>query len=842
MQSFPISSAEGIDRQIFDTDAFYPGRELMAALNAIFKHPLTIVAAPSGYGQVSAVRCFLERTNAKVLWHRVTGQAPDTLWEDLCEALRYAYPALADALKCCDLRDDQGCRNAADAIESHMRASIPSVMVLEDFQNAPDAVIKLLTTVVKRGIRNLFIVPITTRAFPLNDELLLNGLVNRITMETLALSRQEIVRKFSLGQMELTEEEADFAYSYSEGWLAAVQFLMMCRCANPTLSLVRPDDYDDPFLRAFEQTALEQMPRPSWALLCYLSDQADFTLEEADFFLAFDAESGETARSILQNMIDCSMFISPFPAKRRYRLHPVLRRTVQKRILPRLSAGRHAEICARKALWHEQNGRFDRALHHYDLAGDDAACLRVLCCLTRFQDIGVSAGLIRRLFDSFRRTREAKEAPPALTTLMALARYAALMDEGALYAEILREIDALARIPDEFTGLYGALRHCAPERLHARLLMLDDKPGLAALSDCFDVSYGVTSLLWALPPSSSGLNQRCALWKDFAGPGSERGDLFAGASHLLFAELQFLRGNFTESEIYLHAAIRNARGAGNPGVWITACCTLARLRCFLGDSEGAHSLLSDARLALERECASRLDATLDLCAYSIAILEGHPERVEPWLLDEAEVSRRLYAPARRELLQLRRLTLLFERRYAEYISYCMEEDAEPEERGLLSSLLCKLGLSYAYDRAGLPDSALKALDEALDAAEPEGLYAPFVPLRHWIRSLPGAQEDARCASALCRIDPLSDQSRYSGQASGAPEPIDAPEPADVQGQTLTRRETEIVACLRKGASNREIAQRLYISENTVKSILKKLYAKLSINSRYDLIRTPGEGD
>lgn len=827
-----ISSADGADRQLFGTEAFYPGRDLMAALNAIFKHPLTIVAAPFGYGQVSAVRCFLERTNAKVLWH-VVRQTPDTLWEDLCEALRHAYPALADALKRCDLHDEQNCRDAAAAIESHVRAATPSVMVLEEFQHAPNEVVKLLTMVVKRGIRNLFIVPITTRAFPLDDELLLKGLVNRITMETLALSRQEVIRKFSLGQMELTEEEADFAYDYSEGWLAAVQFLMMCRCANPSLSLIRPDDYDEPFLRAFEQTALERMPSPSWALLCYLSDRADFTLEEADFFLASDAEGGETARSILRYMIDCSMFISPFPAEGRYRLHPVLRRTVQKRILPRLSPARRAEISARKALWYEKNGRFDQALHHYDLAGDDASCLRALCGLTRFQDVGVSPGLIRRLFEACRRAREAAEAPPTLTALMALARYAALMDDGALYAEILREIDASALIPDEITRLYGALRHCPPARLHARLLALDDKRSLAALSDYFDVSYGVTSLLCALPLPFGELKRRCELWKGFAGPDNERGDLFAGASHLLFAELQLLRGNFTEAEIYLHAAIRNARGAGNPGVWITACCTLARLRCLQGDAEGAYSLLSDARLALEREGSSRLDATLDLCAYSIAMLEGHPERAEPWLMDEAEVSRRLYAPARRELMQLRRLNLLFERRYAEYISYCMEEEAAPEERGLMPRLLCKLGLAYAYDRAGLPDSALKALDEALDVAEPDGLYAPFIPLRHWIRSLPGTQEDARRASALRLIDPLCENSRYRDQAAGVPEPADAP------GQPLTRREAEIVECLRGGASNREIAQKLYISENTVKSILKKLYAKLSINSRHDLMRLPG---
>ena len=228
------------------------------------------------------------------------------------------------------------------------------------------------------------------------------------------------------------------------------------------------------------------------------------------------------------------------------------------------------------------------------------------------------------------RRARAAGAPPTLTELLALARYAALLNDGALYEEILCEIDASALIPDELAGLYGALRHCPPARLHAQLLALNDKVSLAALSNYFDVSYGVTSLLCALPLPFGELNRRCELWKGFAAPDNQRGDLFAGASHLLFAELQFLSGNFTKAEIYLHAAIRNARSAGNPGVWITACCTLARLRCFLGDAEGAHLLLSDAHLALEREGPSRLDATLDLCAYSIAMLEGHPERAEPW--------------------------------------------------------------------------------------------------------------------------------------------------------------------------------------------------------------------
>jgi len=48
---------------------------------------------------------------------------------------------------------------------------------------------------------------------------------------------------------------------------------------------------------------------------------------------------------------------------------------------------------------------------------------------------------------------------------------------------------------------------------------------------------------------------------------------------------------------------------------------------------------------------------------------------------------------------------------------------------------------------------------------------------------------------------------------------------------LTRRESEIVACLITGKSNRDIAESLTLSENTVKTHLKSIFQKLNVRSR-----------
>jgi DNA-binding NarL/FixJ family response regulator len=51
------------------------------------------------------------------------------------------------------------------------------------------------------------------------------------------------------------------------------------------------------------------------------------------------------------------------------------------------------------------------------------------------------------------------------------------------------------------------------------------------------------------------------------------------------------------------------------------------------------------------------------------------------------------------------------------------------------------------------------------------------------------------------------------------------------GQRLTPRETEVLYLLVEGASNRAIADRLVISERTVKSHVSKILAKLNASSR-----------
>ena len=54
---------------------------------------------------------------------------------------------------------------------------------------------------------------------------------------------------------------------------------------------------------------------------------------------------------------------------------------------------------------------------------------------------------------------------------------------------------------------------------------------------------------------------------------------------------------------------------------------------------------------------------------------------------------------------------------------------------------------------------------------------------------------------------------------------------------LTAREQEVLQLILSGKSNREIAQALFISENTVKTHARNIYSKYDVSSRAELIST-----
>jgi LuxR family maltose regulon positive regulatory protein len=67
------------------------------------------------------------------------------------------------------------------------------------------------------------------------------------------------------------------------------------------------------------------------------------------------------------------------------------------------------------------------------------------------------------------------------------------------------------------------------------------------------------------------------------------------------------------------------------------------------------------------------------------------------------------------------------------------------------------------------------------------------------------------------------------QATERPEPGPAPLPPTIE--PLSARELEVLRLVAAGLSNGEIAEALYLSVNTVKTHLQRIYGKMGLSSR-----------
>jgi len=69
----------------------------------------------------------------------------------------------------------------------------------------------------------------------------------------------------------------------------------------------------------------------------------------------------------------------------------------------------------------------------------------------------------------------------------------------------------------------------------------------------------------------------------------------------------------------------------------------------------------------------------------------------------------------------------------------------------------------------------------------------------------------------------------------APVPV-AFDEARIRESGLTPREHEVLTLIAEGLSNREIGERLFVSENTVKTHSARLFDKLQVNRRLQAVR------
>jgi len=140
-------------------------------------------------------------------------------------------------------------------------------------------------------------------------------------------------------------------------------------------------------------------------------------------------------------------------------------------------------------------------------------------------------------------------------------------------------------------------------------------------------------------------------------------------------------------------------------------------------------------------------------------------------------------------------------------------------------ILALLLKASAEDALGDAGASSRALERALDVAEPHGLLIPFL-----LHPAPALLE----RHARLRTTHSSLISEILSLLSG---PAPAPRPEDVEPlqAALSESELRVLRYLPTNLRGPEIAAELFVSQNTIRTHLRNLYAKLGVHSRADAV-------
>jgi LuxR family maltose regulon positive regulatory protein len=280
------------------------------------------------------------------------------------------------------------------------------------------------------------------------------------------------------------------------------------------------------------------------------------------------------------------------------------------------------------------------------------------------------------------------------------------------------------------------------------------------------------------------------------------------------------------------------------GPLVAGYLALARARQAQGDTQGAFDALRKAdRISQNPSIESRWKVRIEAWRARLYMAQGDVKAATRWaqergLSAEDELE---YSPeSELEYATLTRL-LIAQGKHEETLGLLdrLLEDAEAGGRGWSVIALLTLKALALRSQSDGPGS-LAALRRALTLAEPEGYVRTF------------ADEGATMVDLLRRLLTVQSKEPPGAESKVSPEyvgkvleacgaDVTVPARASSRGtgglfvESITERELEVLKLLDSELYNREIAKRLFISLDTVKSHTKHIYAKLGVRARHQAV-------
>lgn len=683
-------------------------------------------------------------------------------------------------------------------------------------------------------------------------------------------------------RLALADEEIAKLQRCTEGWAAALQLA--------ALSLAARDDHKS-FVATFSGSNAD--------IADYLAEDVLMrqSAEVQDFLLKTsilqqlspglcDAVTGRAdSRDMLSRLERGNLFLIPLDSERRwYRYHSIFAdflRTQLEHALPGTIAGLHR----RAADWYAEQGRPVPAIEHALSSGVHAFALPLLekhaerllwqgrvRLLTRWIERLPAAGIAHSpalrivyawalcLTHRYREAMAQLEAigsqagPEIETQVMAVQTLALAMTDRVdeCYRYCSRIMPVMSSLePFTFGIVANAMAYCliaANQYGEARRMLDKAKHSHAQLDASFSVAIsesieGVIDLLQGRLRSATACLRSAFSRGQSGGTGSIGGRATVG---VLLALALYEADELPEAEKLLAEYLPFIRQTGTPDTVITSHLVLARIVCHGGDRSGALQLMSDLEHLGHQNNLPRVVASAWLERCRMALQLGDTAAAQEYLqnADTPEAWERFGQFSMHandvDMMAVGTARLLIRQGHAAQAIVLLQEQIELAERNQRHRRALKLHilLAVAYQESGQGKAALQVMSEALQFAAREGFIRSFTDegatVMRLVAEVRAAGTGASHGAAAADIAPAFLDRILGGSADQQPEPE-----TQVSGQLLveglTEREDQVLQLLAEGHPNRILAERLFVSETTVKAHLRNISTKLAARNRTDAV-------
>ena len=799
-------------------NTIYISERLQESLRPISRCTMTAIVAPMGYGKTTAVNWYLaERAKAEalhiirisvysdniaILWKSVQDAFAragfDFLWDYTCPTDAAGGGLLVDDL-CHELAGETSC-----------------YIFIDDFHLLTDIrVSSFLCTLANRLPGNVhLIVASRDRFLPAAETVRLGNKVYQIGTEHLRLNHTELSVYARRCGTSLSDAQVEALLYSSEGWFSAVYLNLRALSERGALP-----DHNSDIYATFTAAMIDPLPEKQQEFLAVMGLADEFTMEMAGFVTG-DAD----AEKLLAVLTEQNAFVKCLPDGVTFRFHHMMKECAERRFRM-LEKEKQSFYLERLGLWYEDHSQYLHAIASYRQSGNYDALLRV---------IQKDAGILLSSLDPQVVLSDMEACPAAVlkahpSAILVLMRrmftWRQIPKMMELKALLLASLEEHTVLPEEERG--NLLGECD---LIMSFLCYND---ISAMSRLHRSASSQMSRLAISIQNSGGwtFGSPSVLMMFYRAPGELQSELAEmdecmphyykvtgnhgqGAETIMRAEAAFMQGRFTDAHIELEHAYAQIEGNGQKNMAL--CCDFLAWRLSLHmDMEQRYSFQERRAELLRHHDAAWINIWSATSAYYHALL-GETERVPAVFAGHQLNTINFLAPGKPMMEMIENQVYLAQGAYAKVIGRCEGQLAVCEAMHYaLVALHIRIQTAAAYEMLGKSEEAQAWLSRALSDAAPDGFVMPFV--ENYDRLQPMLAREIK-SDLIVKIIELGEAAKARKAENTRPVAFDA----------LTQREFEIVNLMAQRLSNREIAERLFLSEGSVKQYVNQIYSKLHI--------------